>query len=151
MTKLTLVTPEDVPDVPFTVTEVVPGVELAAVLMVKVVVPLPLGTLVGMKEQLAPAGNPEQVKVTVPVKPLFGVSVMVVVVVVPAATVAGLNAVAERVNGESTCAIANASTEPNPVTWSYPGPALNPICVVPEGQLVLGAVQGTLLSPVVTS
>ena len=31
MTKLTLVTPEDVPDDPFTVTEVVPGVELAAV------------------------------------------------------------------------------------------------------------------------
>lgn len=31
MTKLTVVTPEDVPDVPFTVTEVVPGVELAAV------------------------------------------------------------------------------------------------------------------------
>lgn len=31
MTKLTLVTPEDVPDVPFTVTAVVPGVVLAAV------------------------------------------------------------------------------------------------------------------------
>jgi len=31
MTKVTMVTPEDVPDVPFTVTEVVPGVELAAV------------------------------------------------------------------------------------------------------------------------
>jgi hypothetical protein len=31
MTKLTLVTPEDVPDDPFTVTEVVPGVLLAAV------------------------------------------------------------------------------------------------------------------------
>jgi hypothetical protein len=104
-----------------------------------------------MKEQLAPAGNPEQVKVTVPVKLLLGVRVMVVVVLVPAATVAGLKAVAERVNGESACAIANASTDPNPVTWSYPGPAMKPICVVPEGQSVLGAVQGTLLSPVVTS
>ena len=31
MTKLTLVMPEDVPDDPFTVTEVVPGVLLAAV------------------------------------------------------------------------------------------------------------------------
>lgn len=31
ITKLTLVTPEDVPDDPFTVTEVVPGVVLAAV------------------------------------------------------------------------------------------------------------------------
>ena len=31
MTKLTLVTPEDVPDDPFTATEVVPGVVLAVV------------------------------------------------------------------------------------------------------------------------
>lgn len=31
MTKLTMVTPADVPDDPFTVTEVVPDVELAAV------------------------------------------------------------------------------------------------------------------------
>jgi hypothetical protein len=101
MTKLTLVTPEDVPDVPFTVTEVVPGAVLAAVWIVNVVVPLPLRTLVGLKEQLAPAGNPEQLNVTVPVKPLFGVSVMLVVVVVPAATVAGVKAEAERLKGES--------------------------------------------------
>jgi hypothetical protein len=101
MTKLTLVTPEDVPDVPFTVTAVVPGVVLAAVWMVNVVVPLPPGTLVGLNEQLAPEGNPEQVKVTVPVKPLLGVRVMVVFELVPAATVAGFKAAAERVNGES--------------------------------------------------
>jgi len=101
MTKLMLVTPEDVPDVPLTVTEVVPGALLAAVLMVNVVVPLPPGTLVGLNEQLAPAGNPEQVKVTVPVKLLLGVRVMVVVVLVPAATLAGVNAEAERLNGES--------------------------------------------------
>ena len=121
--------------------------------MVNVVVPLPLGTatLVGLNEQLAPEGNPEQVKVTVPVKPLLAVTVMVVVVVVPAATLAGLKGAAERVNDESACAMANASTEPKPVTWSYPAPALNPISVVPEGQSVLGAVQGTLLSPEVTS
>jgi len=119
--------------------------------MVKVVVPLPPGTLVGLNEQLAPAGKPEQLKVTVPVKPLLGVRVTVVFVLVPAATVAGLKAVAARLKGVSSCAIANASTEPNPVTWSYPVPAVKPICVVPEGQSVLGAVQGTLLSPVVTS
>lgn len=100
-TKLMLVTPEDVPEVPLIVTEVVPAVVLAAVWMVNVVVPLPPGRLGGLKEQLAPAGNPEQLKVTVPVKPLFGVSVTVVVVVVPAAMVAGVNAAAERLKGES--------------------------------------------------
>jgi hypothetical protein len=99
--RLMLVTPEDVPDDPFTVTEVVPGVVLASVWIVNVVVPLPLRTLVGLKEQLAPAGNPEQLNVTVPVNPLFGVSVMLVVVVVPAATVAGVKAEAERLKGES--------------------------------------------------
>ena len=101
MTKLTLVTPEDVPDVPLTVTEVVPGAVLAAVWMVNVVVPLPPGRVGGLKEQFAPAGNPEQLKVTVPVKPLLGVRVMVVVVLVPAATLAGLNGAAERLKGES--------------------------------------------------
>lgn len=69
--------------------------------MVNVVVPVPLGTLVGLKEQVAPAGNPEQLKVTVPVKPLLGVRVIVVVVPAPAATVAGLRAAAERLKGES--------------------------------------------------
>jgi len=86
--------------------------------MVKVVVPLPLGTLVGLKEQPAPAGSPEQVKETVPAKPLLGVIVMVVDVLVPAATVAGLRAAAERLKGESACAMTYASTDPNPVTWS---------------------------------
>lgn len=69
--------------------------------MVNVVVPVPLGTLVGLKEQVAPAGNPEQLKVTVPVKPLLGVRVIVVVVLAPAATLAGFNAAAERLKGES--------------------------------------------------
>lgn len=121
--------------------------------MVSVVVPLPpeTGTLVGLNEQVAPEGNPEQVKVTVPVKPLLGVRVMVVVVAVPAAMLAGANGAAERLKGESACAMANASTEPKPVTWSYPGPVVNPMDVVPEGQLVVPDVHGTLLSPFVTS
>jgi hypothetical protein len=69
--------------------------------MVNVVVPVAPGTLVGLKEQLAPAGNPEQLKVTVPLKLLLGVTVMVVVVLMPAATLAGFKAAAERLNGES--------------------------------------------------
>ena len=55
----------------------------------------------GLKEQLAPAGNPEQLKLTVPVKPLLGVRVTVVVVLVPAATLAGFKGAAERLKGES--------------------------------------------------
>ena len=54
----------------------------------------------GSKEQLAPAGKPEQLKLTVPVKPLLGVTVRVVLVVVPAATLAGVNGAAERLKGE---------------------------------------------------
>jgi hypothetical protein len=70
--------------------------------MVKVVVPLPPVTVAGLKEQLAPAGKPEQLKLTVSVKLLlFGVTVMVVVVVVPATMLAGLNGAAERLKGES--------------------------------------------------
>ena len=69
--------------------------------MVKVVVQLPAVAVVGVKEQLAPAGKPEQLKLTVPVKPLLGVTMMVVVVVVPAAMLAGVNGAAERLKGES--------------------------------------------------
>ena len=68
--------------------------------MVNVVVPLPPGTLVGLNEQLAPAGNPEQLKVTVPIKLLLGVRVTVVVVLIPAATLAGVIGAAERLKGE---------------------------------------------------
>ena len=55
----------------------------------------------GLKTQLAPEGNPEQLKETVPVKPLLGVTVIVVVVVVPAETLAGVNGAAERLKSES--------------------------------------------------
>ncbi len=68
--------------------------------------------------QVAPAGKPEQLKVTGPLKPLLGVTVTVVVALVPAATLDGLNVAAEREKGASACARANASTEPKPVTWS---------------------------------
>jgi hypothetical protein len=47
--------------------------------------------------------------------------------------------------------MANASTEPSPVTWSYPGPVLNPMGDAPAGQFVVPDVHGTLLFPLVTS
>ena len=40
---------------------------------------------------------------------------------------------------------------PNPVTRSYPLPAVKPMLVVPLGQSVRPLVQGTLLSPLVMS
>jgi hypothetical protein len=81
-------------------------------------VPLPPVTVIGLKVQVAPAGKPEQLKVTVPVKPLLGVTVTVVVALVPAAMLEGVNVAAEREKGASAWANANASTEPKPVTWS---------------------------------
>lgn len=49
-------------------------------------------------------------------------------------------------------ASALASTEPRPVTWSYPTPALKPYWNgAVAGQSVVPLVQGTMLFPVVTS
>lgn len=64
--------------------------ERAVVEIVSVVlVALPLGVSVGgLKVQLEAAGNPAQAKLTVPVKPPWGVMEMVKVAACPAATVA---------------------------------------------------------------
>ena len=64
-------------------------------------VPLPFVTVGGSKLHVAPLGKPEQLKLTVPVKPGLGVTVMVDVALVPAGRLAGLNALAVRLNGAS--------------------------------------------------
>lgn len=82
-------------DVPLTVTVVVPLAILGSVAMVRVVVhPFALLAVVGLKLQEAPVGSPEQLKLTVPLKPLTGVIVIVLEVFVPADTLVGLSAVA---------------------------------------------------------
>src|SRR6266478_7794687 len=72
------------PDVPVTVTVTVPVV--AVLLAVSVSVPL-LGVLVGLNEAVTPLGRPEADKLTLLLKPFCGLTVMVLVLVVPCAIV----------------------------------------------------------------
>ena len=66
-----------VPLVPVTVrVEFPPGVA-AVVVMVMVVVPDAPGMVAGLKEAVAPGGNPLTLGVTVPVNPFTGATVMV--------------------------------------------------------------------------
>ena len=72
------------PEVPVTVTVTVPVV--AVLLAVKVSVLL-LAVLVGLNDAVTPLGRPDADKLTLPLKPFCGVTVMVLVPVVPCAIV----------------------------------------------------------------
>ena len=72
------------PDVPVTVTVTAPVV--AVLLAVKVSVLL-LAVLVGLNDAVTPLGRPDADKLTLPLKPFCGVTVMVLVPVVPCAIV----------------------------------------------------------------
>jgi hypothetical protein len=153
--KLVLVGLDVSPEVPMTVIDAVPPAILGAVWIVNCVVPLALLTVVGLKVQVAPVGRPEQLKLTVPLNPFWGDTVIVEVALSPAGMLDGLGALAATSNVTRTEVQAFASFvtsgEPKPVTWSYPTPALKPISVVPDGQFGVPEVQGTILLPVVTS
>ena len=99
----------------------------------------------------------EHVSDTVPEKPFTPPTTTFAVPLCPAEaieTVVGLlpitNSCFELKPGQEVIRL-NASTEPSPVTWSYPVPALKPMLVVPLGQFVVPLVQGTLLFPLVMS
>ena len=100
---MTLVLAEEPPELPVTIRFVVPAAMLAAVWMVRVLVMLPLAgtvTCAGLKPQVTPVTAPHE-RVTVPVKlvPLLGATVMVVVVLDPAETLAGVKAPAASSHG----------------------------------------------------
>src|ERR1700760_3463343 len=128
--RFTLAMADAAPETPFTVTGVVDAAMLAVVVIVNCVVicvvVLVTSTLVGLKVQVAPVGNPLQLKLTVPTNgvPLGakGATVIVLVVLLPAATLTGLSAPAVTVNSAiaaaHACANAFALGEPSPVTWS---------------------------------
>jgi hypothetical protein len=65
--------------------------------MVNCEVPLPPATLAGFQLQDTPLDRPEQLRLTVSVKPFCGVIVTVAVEVTPAATLEGLSAPAVSV------------------------------------------------------
>jgi len=79
--------------------------------------------LTGVNTQVAPLGRPaEQVKLTVPLKPFWGVIVIVVLPLFWPATAVREAGLGDSVNpakvAAQACARLKPSTEPRPVTWS---------------------------------
>jgi hypothetical protein len=68
------------PEVPVTVTVTVTGAAVVLAVSVNVLV---LVVLVGLKEAVTPLGRPDADKVTLPLKPFCGVTVMVLVPLAP--------------------------------------------------------------------
>ena len=81
------------PDLPVTVTEAVP---VAAVLLAVNVNVLVVAVLVGLNDAVTPLGRPDVDKLTLPVKPFCGVTVMVLAPLAPC-TIVKLFGDAERV------------------------------------------------------
>jgi hypothetical protein len=68
------------PDVPVTVTVTVPVVAVLLAVNVNVLV---LGVLIGLNDAVTPLGRPVADKLTLPLNPFSGVTVMLLVPVVP--------------------------------------------------------------------
>ena len=81
------------PEVPVTVTDAVPEVAVLLAVSVKVLV---LVVLLGLNEAVTPFGKPDADKLTLPLKPFWGLTVMVLEPLVPC-TMAKLLGDAERV------------------------------------------------------
>jgi hypothetical protein len=75
------------PEVPVTVTVAVPVVAVLLAVRVKVLVVVVLVVLVGLKEAVTPFGRPEADKLTLPLKPFCGVTVIVLVPLAPCVSV----------------------------------------------------------------
>ena len=71
------------PEVPVTVTVAVPVVAVVLAVNVRLLVPV---VLAGLKVAVTPAGNPDADKLTLPLKPLLGLTVMVLLAVLPCVT-----------------------------------------------------------------
>jgi hypothetical protein len=72
------------PDEPVTVTVTVPVAAVPLAVSVNVLV---LAVLLGLNDAVTPLGRPDADKLTLPLKPFWGVTVMVLVPVVPCASV----------------------------------------------------------------
>ena len=68
------------PEVPVIVTVAVPVVAVALAVSVRLLVPV---VLAGLKLAVTPDGSPEADRLTVPVKPLMGLTVMVLLPLLP--------------------------------------------------------------------
>ena len=83
---------DKLPDVPVMVTVTVPVVAVLFAVSVNVLV---LAVLLGLKDAVTPLGSPDADKLTLPLKPFCGVTVIVLVPAVPSVIVKLLG-VAER-------------------------------------------------------
>ena len=81
---MTVVVLVKLPDVPVTVTVTVP---VAAVLLAVSVNVLVLAVLLGLNDAVTPLGTPDANKLTLPLKPFCGVTVMVLPPLAPCAIV----------------------------------------------------------------
>jgi hypothetical protein len=75
---------DKLPEVPVTVTVTVPVVAVLLAVSVNVLV---LVALLGLNNAVTPLGRPDAAKLTLPLKPLCGVTVMVLVPLAPCAIV----------------------------------------------------------------
>jgi len=80
MVRASIVVCDKAPDVPVMVTVAVPEVAVALAVSVSTLVVV---VLVGLKAAVTPLGNPDAARATLPVKPLLGVTVTVLVPLVP--------------------------------------------------------------------
>jgi len=71
---------DKLPEVPVTVTVTVPVIAVLLAVSVNVLVPV---VLFGLKEAVTPLGRPDVDKLTLPLKPFCGVTVMLLVPLVP--------------------------------------------------------------------
>ena len=96
-------------DVPMTVTVTVPG---AAVLLAVSVSVLVLAVLLGLNDAVTPPGRPEADKLTFPLKPFCGVTVMVLAPLAPCTIVILVGEVErEKVGGGATGALTDTPSK----------------------------------------
>jgi hypothetical protein len=100
--------------------------------------------VLGANVDVTPLGNPVTEKTTGALKPPLTATVSVMLLFDPAFNATELDEGVTRKAGELVASFqwltrTEASTDPSPVVWSYPTPALNPVC------------PGTLLLPLVMS
>jgi hypothetical protein len=125
--RLNVTEADEVPEVPITVTVVVAGTAAEVALNVATLV---VAVVAGLNEAVTPAGRPEALNVTLPVKPFLGVTVIVFVPLAPCTTLSvGVEAVIEKLAGGATVkAIATVSLRvpdlPVTVTVDEPAAAL---------------------------
>lgn len=127
--RLTVTEVDALPNVPVTVTVAVPTVAVDAAVKVTVLV---VAVLAGLNEAVTPLGSPDAVRVTLPLNPLLGVTVMVSVPLAPAVTLSmAAEAAIEKLAGAATVRVIPT------VALRLPDLPVSVTVVVPKAALAL--------------